>query len=235
MRVLAFDACLGAVSATAGIVRADGGWERKASEIEIGVGGHAEALMPMLDRVMRETRLAFTDLERIVVTLGPGGFTGVRVAVAAARGLVLATGAAGIGISTLDALAMEARHRLGDPGALSPVSVVVDARRDMVFFAHYAPGEETAAPHLLDAHEAAARIAEHSPHALVGSAAETVARLAARLGPGAERLLTDLQPDAATFGGRAAHRAGEGPLTPIYLRPPDAKAQTSFILPRAVS
>lgn len=235
MRVLAFDACLGAVSAAAGIVRADGVWVQKAAQIEIGAGGHAEALMPMLDRVMRAAQLAFTDLDRIVVTLGPGGFTGVRVAVAAARGLVLATGAAGVGISTLDALAMEARGKLGDPGASSPVSVAVDARRDMVFFAHYAPGAETATPHLLSGEEAAARIAGHDPHAVVGSAAETVARIAAHLGSAAEARLTDLQPDAATFGGRAARHAGEGPLKPIYLRPPDAKAQTSFILPRAVS
>lgn len=234
MRVLAFDACLGAVSAAAGVVRADGAWECQACEIELRTLGHAEALMPMLDRVMRAAHLAFTDLDRIVVTLGPGGFTGVRVTVAAARGLVLATGAMGVGISTLDALALGARGKLQGDLAHAPLAVAVDARRGMVFFARYAAGEETAIPELLSAQEAAARIASQ-PHVVVGSAAETVAREAMHIGAAAEARLTDLQPDAATFAGRAVIRASDGPLKPIYLRPPDAKAQTSFILPRAVS
>ena len=54
--------------------------------------GQAERLMPMMDEVMRTAGVEFTQVSRIAVTCGPGSFTGVRVGVAAARALVLATG-----------------------------------------------------------------------------------------------------------------------------------------------
>ncbi|MBZ0141385.1 MAG: tRNA (adenosine(37)-N6)-threonylcarbamoyltransferase complex dimerization subunit type 1 TsaB, partial [Pseudorhodoplanes sp.] len=52
--------------------------------------GHAEALMPVIETVMRDSGLAFSDLDRIAVTTGPGSFTGLRVGIAAARGIALA-------------------------------------------------------------------------------------------------------------------------------------------------
>ena len=55
--------------------------------------GHAEALMPMVAEVMTEAGLDFAALDLIAATLGPGSFTGVRIAIAAARGFALATGA----------------------------------------------------------------------------------------------------------------------------------------------
>lgn len=228
MRVLAFDACLGAVSAAAGVLRADGTWESVASDWQRVTAGHAEALMPMLDRVMREAGLEFQDLDRIVATLGPGGFTGVRVAVAAARGFVLATGAEAVGLSTLDALAVSSRARLGPGVDAQPLAIAVDARRGMVFFAQYAPGVLHAEPALLTAEEAAAGIV--GPAVLTGSGAPA---LGPYLRNDVEVRDIDLEPDARLFASFAVHATPCDVLKPIYLRPPDAKAQTSFVLPRA--
>jgi len=54
--------------------------------------GHAELLMPMLRAAMEEAAVGFADLALIAVTTGPGSFTGIRVGLAAARGLAVASG-----------------------------------------------------------------------------------------------------------------------------------------------
>src|SRR5580693_9283048 len=102
MRVLAIDTALGACSAAV-LDTADGGIV--ASESLAMARGHAEALMPLVARVMQTACLAFHDLDRVVVTTGPGSFTGLRVGIAAARGLGVATGLPVIGVSTLSAYA----------------------------------------------------------------------------------------------------------------------------------
>ncbi len=106
MRVLAIDTALAACSAavldtavggvSAGIV---------ASESLPMVRGHAEALIPLIARVMKAAGMTFPDLDRLVVTTGPGSFTGLRVGIAAARGLGVATKIPVVGVSTLSAYA----------------------------------------------------------------------------------------------------------------------------------
>ena len=84
MRILAADTALGACSAAAlenGKVRAHA--------FQLMARGHAEALAPMVEQVMREAGLAFTSLDRLGVTTGPGTFTGQRVGLAFMRGLAL--------------------------------------------------------------------------------------------------------------------------------------------------
>ncbi|MCH7931874.1 MAG: tRNA (adenosine(37)-N6)-threonylcarbamoyltransferase complex dimerization subunit type 1 TsaB, partial [Proteobacteria bacterium] len=61
--------------------------------------GHAEALMPMVEAVMAEAGLAFADLDLVATTVGPGTFTGLRVGLAAARGLALAGGLPIVGVT----------------------------------------------------------------------------------------------------------------------------------------
>ena len=101
MRILAIDtaleACAAAVLDTAqGIVLA--------RESIAMTRGHAEALMPLIERVMVKSDGGFAALDRIAVTVGPGSFTGLRVGIAAARGLALAAGKPAIGLTTLAAL-----------------------------------------------------------------------------------------------------------------------------------
>ena len=73
--------------------------------------GHAEAIMPLLARVMDLAEIDFANLDRIAVTTGPGSFTGLRVGIAAARGIALAAGKPAIGLSTLVALRHSADRR----------------------------------------------------------------------------------------------------------------------------
>src|SRR5688572_14347483 len=70
--------------------------------------GHAERLMPMIAELLAETATSFTHIRRIVVTTGPGSFTGIRVGVAAARGLALALAVPAVGVGSLEALAFNA-------------------------------------------------------------------------------------------------------------------------------
>ena len=81
MRVLAIDTALEACSAAVLDTEQDG---VVASESIPMVRGHAEALMPLIARVMSEARLEFLELDRVAVTIGPGSFTGLRVGVSAA-------------------------------------------------------------------------------------------------------------------------------------------------------
>lgn len=222
MRVVALDASLGAVSVAAGTLAPDGRWVNVASSFALRATGHAEALMPMLASTVAEAGMGFSDIARVIVTHGPGGFTGVRAGVAAARALALATGCELVGISTLDALAVEARAK----GIAGAITVAVDARRDMVFYADYSDGQDEATPLLLSLEEAAERSAL-ARGCLVGSGAGLIARRT-----GAAVVLGDLEPVARSFASLAPARPATGAVRPLYLRPPDAKAQTSFVLPR---
>ncbi len=76
---------------------------------------HAERLFALLAGVLDEAGVDLGAVDRIAVTVGPGSFTGIRVALAAARGLGLATGRPVVGVGTLEALAASCRNRLTDP------------------------------------------------------------------------------------------------------------------------
>jgi tRNA threonylcarbamoyl adenosine modification protein YeaZ len=86
--------------------------------------GQAERLMPLLEEVLAEAGIGWRDLSTLAVGTGPGNFTGVRIAVAAARGLALALGMPAVGVTRLEALA----H-----GLPRPLRVIEDARRGMVY------------------------------------------------------------------------------------------------------
>ena len=102
--------------------------------------GQAERLLPLLEELLAEGGIGWHDLAAIGVGTGPGNFTGVRISVAAARGLALGLGIPAIGVTRLEALA----H-----GLPRPVTVVEDARRDEVYLQHFTktgPGPATLAP-----------------------------------------------------------------------------------------
>src|SRR5579872_4091995 len=102
MRVLAIDTALGACSAALFDSEAGG---VIASESEPMVRGHAEALMPLVHDLFDRISVQPTQIDRVVVTTGPGSFTGLRVGIAAARGIALAANKPAVGISTLSAYA----------------------------------------------------------------------------------------------------------------------------------
>src|SRR5205814_1841792 len=107
--------------------------------------GHAEALVPLLARVMDKAYVAFFELDRIAVTTGPGSFTGLRVGISAARGIALTVRKPAIGLSTLAAYA--APHIAADDTV--PIAVAIDARHDHVYLQVFGPrGRTLVAPRI---------------------------------------------------------------------------------------
>ncbi len=132
MNILAFDTCFDACSAC--VARTgDGVVEVLASALERFETGHAERLVPMIDEVMARAGVAFADIDRLAVTVGPGTFTGTRIGIAAARGLALATGIPVVGASSLAVMAEVAARELGPRKAGEDLLVAVDARRGEVY------------------------------------------------------------------------------------------------------
>jgi tRNA threonylcarbamoyladenosine biosynthesis protein TsaB len=93
--------------------------------------GQAERLMPMVDTVMRRAALSPAALDLVVTTVGPGSFTGIRVGIAAARGIALAADARLVGTTSFEAVAagLPAATR-EHPGFLL---VVLESRREDLF------------------------------------------------------------------------------------------------------
>ena len=168
MRVLAIDTALAACAAA---VLDTGAGGIVASESLAMTRGHAEALMPLIARVMDAAELAFADIDRVVVTTGPGSFTGLRVGIAAARGIALAAQKPAVGLSTLSAYAaphMAANDRV-------PVIAAIDARHNHVYLQVFAPGGRSFTPPRLATLAEAVQAAAAAPAVIVGSAAEAVA------------------------------------------------------------
>src|SRR5690349_14607946 len=136
MRVLAIDTALEACAAAVlDTVRG----EIVSRESKAMARGHAEALMPLVKRVMERSGYSFSDLNRIAVTVGPGSFTGLRVGIAAARGLALASGKPAVGLSTLAVFAAP----LVAEDDTSPVVALVDARHEHVYMQVLGPRGRT--------------------------------------------------------------------------------------------
>src|SRR4051812_41731583 len=147
MRILAIDTALEACAAA--VIDTERG--RMATESLPMERGHAEALMPLIARVMQQADLPFQALDRIGVTTGPGSFTGLRVGIAAARGIALAAGKPAFGLSTLAAFA--APHIAADDK--TAVAVAIDARHQHVYLQVFGPGGRTlVAPRIASAADA---------------------------------------------------------------------------------
>ncbi len=81
--------------------------------------GQAEALLPMIDRVMRAVPLKSAELDIVAATVGPGSFTGICVCLAAARGIALACGAPLVGVTAFAATAFAATAFAATAGAVA--------------------------------------------------------------------------------------------------------------------
>ncbi len=90
---------------------------------------HSSRLMPTIDRLLRETSLPAQKIQGIAVGLGPGSFTGLRIAVSTVKGLAFALRVPVVGAPTLDALANNIRY------ASTQVCPVLDARKKEVYAA----------------------------------------------------------------------------------------------------
>ncbi len=194
-RLLIFDTSGGACSAA---VWADG---RVAAErFEAMARGQAERLLPMIGETLAAAGLAHGQLDAIGVTRGPGAFTGIRIGLAAARGLSLALGIPAIGITTFEALAVRAPEGC---------AVAIDTKRGEVFFQLFGPGGVVEGEPGILAPAAAAAAAEERRVPLV-----TDMPRAAEFAP-----LAAARHEAL----RADRCADPGMPRPLYLRPPQAR------------
>jgi tRNA threonylcarbamoyladenosine biosynthesis protein TsaB len=230
MKILALDTSMGACSAA--ILRAEAGEIHLHARQEAMARGHAEALMPMVAGLLAEAAIAASDLDLIAATEGPGSFTGVRIAIAAARGFALATGAHLWGTDSLTVMAKAALES-GRAGDGKPFAVAVDARGERLYFGLYdAAGRKLAGPLLIQAGEAAALLPGELA-AAVGNGAGHLAEAAMLRGHRVEAKLADLQPNAAALAELALEADETLPtLRPLYLRPPDAKPQAAAAVAR---
>lgn len=174
--------------------------------------------MPMLEEARLEAGLTYGDLDLIMVTVGPGTFTGVRVGLAAARGLGLASGCLLQGVGTLEVLARAATES-------GPLLASIDARRGELYWQPFGADGSPVGPPRLDRIETVAAMAGHRGY-LVGSGSE---RLVEYL-PEWSRSAAPELPDAATMAqdpGRFGQAQAGTPPAPLYLREPDAKLPSS--------
>jgi tRNA threonylcarbamoyladenosine biosynthesis protein TsaB len=182
--------------------------------------GHAEALMPLLARVMKASGVAFASLDRIAVTTGPGSFTGLRVGLSAARGIALAAGKPVVGLTTLTAYAAPI---VTENGA-HPIISAIDARHDHVYFQVVGgDGSSLIRPQVAPIDEALAASRFGAPH-LVGNAASILAERWPADAPAPFAIDVQPAPDIAWVAWLGAAVSPEmAPARPYYLRAPDAK------------
>ena len=215
MRVLAVETS----SLAGGVALLDG--ERLVAEYQLDVSvTHSERLMSAVDRVLADARWTPRDLAGLAVAVGPGSFTGLRIAVSTVKGLALALDLPIAAVPTLDAMAAAL------PWAALPVCPVLDARKGEVYASLYRWDGEAMrrewdylalAPAAL-----AARLDE--PVLVVGDGAGGVRSPYARAVPPPRRL-----PSPACVGalGLARLRRGDtvtaAALAPLYLRPSEAE------------
>jgi tRNA threonylcarbamoyl adenosine modification protein YeaZ len=214
--VLAIDTSSAAI--TAAVVDVAPDVAVRAEQITLNARGHGEYLAPAIAAALAAARLAPSDLRAIVAGTGPGPFTGLRVGLVTAAVMGDTLGIPTYGVCSLDAIAGARPREV-------PLLVATDARRKEVYWARYADGVRVDGPNV-------ARPADVS--ITTGEMAGAGARLYADV-IGLPLVDPD-HPSAAALVRCAVDRICAGapsePLTPLYLRRPDAVAPGA---PKAVS
>lgn len=195
--------------------------------------GHAEHLFSLIDEALARASMRREDLELVACDIGPGSFTGVRIAVASAKGIAVGLGLPLAGVVSLEAMAVDARGGLGS-GEPVIVAAAIDAKKDELYVGVYEVGPAGAIERMAPAHfpiaDAGRRVIEEigdRPFVSIVDAT-SFADFACALGRAPERQLV-AWPSAAWVGRIAALRSGAGvavlepsEIVPLYVRAPDA-------------
>jgi tRNA threonylcarbamoyladenosine biosynthesis protein TsaB len=194
----------------------------------------AEALMPMVDAAMRKAGLPPAALDLVAATVGPGSFTGIRVGLAAARGIALATGAQLVGVSSFEAVAASLAQGLAQPdcGDVQFLLIALESRREDLYVQLFAiPWNPVGPPaSMMPAAlgEAVNAAVGSAPLLIAGDAAQ---RAALVLSNCADTIIVeDSAPDAVGVLRAGLHRWRSGTVDaprPLYLRPPDVTLPSS--------
>jgi tRNA threonylcarbamoyladenosine biosynthesis protein TsaB len=215
MRMLAIDTATEACSVALSV---DGAVRER---FEIAPRRHAALVLPMAEALLAEAGLARRQIDAIAVGRGPGAFTGIRLAIAVAQGLAVALDRPLVAVSSLAALAMNAR----DPAL--PVLALIDARMGEVYAGEFRIGADGLAQAVGDEAVCApgAVAAPAGAFAVVGSGAAAYrAVLESRFATRAAAWMPDALPHAADVARLALHALASGgrldPLDaqPVYLR-----------------
>ena len=198
-----------------------------AERVELRGPAHTRVLLPQVHAVLEEAGVTAADLGSVVVGLGPGAFTGLRIGMATARGLALAGDARLGGVPTLTALALDLSAAPESDGAERFVPLV-DARRHELFAACYERAAEGVRPCSARAVVPVAELETYLaqfPGAVVGGDgavlyAERVPRSATVAG--AVVAPTAAMTLRAWLGGAPDRREGQAAVLPVYGREPDA-------------
>jgi tRNA threonylcarbamoyladenosine biosynthesis protein TsaB len=222
MLILAIDTALDACAAAVLDTEAN---HIIAHESQSMARGHAEALMPLLERVRKAADVPFIKLDRIAVTTGPGSFTGLRVGLSAARGLALAANKPVVGVTTLLAYAAP----LVAENGTAPVISVIDARHGQAYMQVLTgSGSALVRPRLTPIQDILSASRFGTPR-LVGNAAQLLADRWPSEKPPVE-VRQQPAPDISWVAWIGATLSpNTAPARPTYLRAPDAKPQTSAL------
>lgn len=186
--------------------------------------GQAEILFPVLDDVLREANKTWRDIAQVIVTVGPGVFTGIRTGIAAARALRLALGIEVKGVGTLSVLAHQAQEKN------KTVLALIDAHKDEAYAQSFSPQSAPLMEPALLKMDALENLLERAsailayPPLFAKELAQTYSQHAAKFQP-----IERLDPVAMLS---SAKIAALDPL-PLYVRAPDAVAQQNAQLKRA--
>jgi len=244
MNILALDTSMQACSVA--VLTTDGSANRRMSACyERRERGHAEHLMGMIDEALTKSGLSIKQIDQFAVCRGPGTFTGVRIGIAAARGLAMTCAKPLIGIGTLQVMAARARHEFKSQtnSALDDsdrnLGIAVDARRGELYWQVFdQSGKAQTEPHALSPQAICSAIEQHEePLTLAGSGVALIADLLREKSNEISCSHQDLQPDAARLADIVAGFGADEDLSshsasPLYLRPADAKIQTGYAIER---
>ncbi|UXM95662.1 tRNA (adenosine(37)-N6)-threonylcarbamoyltransferase complex dimerization subunit type 1 TsaB [Bartonella sp. HY329] len=181
----------------------------------------AEHLMQQIETIMEKADKSFTDIDRIIVNTGPGSFTGIRIGVSAARGFGLALNKPVIGISLLEAKAFSLRN------SQYAISIIEEGHGGTLMAQHFnAAGSQLTPAYTANADDIRKNLMGEILMSGSGAANIKSPLIAARKSPQYFEILQSL----AVLGEQKSPQ--EALPTPIYMRPPDAKPQVGFALPR---
>jgi tRNA threonylcarbamoyladenosine biosynthesis protein TsaB len=187
--------------------------------------GHSETLMPMVQDVVTQAAAAWADVDRVATTIGPGSFTGVRIALAAARGFALACGARLVGATTTQVAAFRAMPEADGRAILA----VVDAGRADLFVQSFGPdlAERSAVAALSP--EAAAAMLSGEAVLIAGNGAP---RLRPLLTARNDIVFAEGLADAADVAALGALlKPQDQAVLPVYVHPPYAKLPEGYQAP----
>ncbi len=185
-----------------------------AQEVEEMARGQDARLMPMVQAVMARAGLTYPDLDRVAVVRGPGSFTGLRIGLAAARGIGFAAHKPVLGVDRFSL------YREQNKTVLAGLWVILDSRRRELYSRFYPANELAHEPVLLSADEIMAKLAQDPSLKVAGDAFFSLQET----GVEPSRCLPRSEVEAITCAQLAAAAAVHDPAfspQPFYLRPPD--------------